>query len=307
MYTPLEHALAYYDAGFNVMPLQGKRPVMASWEALKDTRADREKVHAYFSRNPDANIGIICGAASNLTVVDFDVKPYKDSPEQLALAKQAFLKEYKSPLMVKTGGGGYHAYFQYARGSKNHTALQVGALSLDIKTQGGYVVAPPSLHPDTLARYQWLQDDMDVSLLPSIVDMLPPLPETLARCMNYHQTRARTPEEWSGVVEMTREGSRNSNAASLIGKLLTLLPSREWRPVAWPLISGWNATYVTPPLHEMELSSVFNSIAKKELSRRESGRMKTYDATNRATSAQSPAHGEVHAPGAAATANPKAE
>lgn len=291
MYTTLEHALAYYDAGFNVMPLQGKRPVMASWDALKDTRSDRNRVEAYFTRNPDSNIGIICGVVSNLTVVDFDVKAYKDKPQQLEAAKQAFLREYRSPLTVKTGGGGYHAYFQYAKGSKNHTALQVGALSLDVKTQGGYVAAPPSIHPDTAMPYQWLQEDMDISMIAEIMDMLPEIPETLARCLSYHQSHARTPQEWSGVVEMTREGSRNSNAATLIGKLLISFPSHEWKPIAWPLISGWNRTYVSPPLPDHELAAVFNSIAKKELIRRESGKPKTYGSTETETAQDGKANG----------------
>ncbi len=268
MYTTLEHALAYYDAGFNVMPLQGKRPVMSSWDSLKDKRSDRDRVEGYFTRNPQSNVGIICGAVSNLTVVDFDVKVFKDQPGLLEQAKQAFLKEYKSPLMVETGTGGYHAYFQYARGSKNHTALKVGALSLDVKTQGGYVVAPPSIHPDTQRPYAWLQADMDINMIPDLMDMLPTLPETISRCMSYQQTHARSPQEWTGVVEATREGSRNSNATILIGKILHAFPTHEWKSIAWPLISGWNSTYVKPPLPEHELASAFESIARKELSRR---------------------------------------
>lgn len=302
MYSTLEHALAYYDAGFNVMPLQGKRPVMASWDALKDKRSDREKVASYFTRNPDANIGIICGAVSNLTVVDFDVKAYKDKPHLLAQAKAAFLKEYRSPLMVETGSGGYHAYFQYVKNSKNHTALQVGALSLDVKTQGGYVAAPPSLHPDTKVRYKWLAEEMDINLIADLMDMLPEIPETLARCMSYHQTHSRTPQEWSGVVEMTHEGSRNSNATALIGKVLGVFPSHEWKQIAWPLISGWNATYVKPPLPEHELAAVFNSIAKKELSRRAAldAKMGAYgNSTARTTDTEKPKDGEVRADPAA--------
>lgn len=298
MYTTLEHALAYYDAGFNVMPLQGKRPVMASWDSLKDTRSDREKVQSYFIRNPDANIGIICGAVSNLTVVDFDVKLYKDKPPHLlAQAKAAFLREYRSPLMVETGSGGYHAYFQYVKNSKNHTALQVGALSLDIKTQGGYVAAPPSMHPDTKVRYKWLAEEMDINLIADLMDMLPEIPETLARCMSYHQTHSRTPQEWSGVVEMTHEGSRNSNATALIGKVLGVFPPHEWKQIAWPLISGWNSTYVKPPLPEFELAAVFNSIAKKELSRRQAldAKMAPYGSTNGTTQAAPAKDGEVRA------------
>lgn len=289
MPSTLEHALAYWDAGFNVIPALGKRPDVQSWKALQSNRADRAKVERYFTNNPTANIGFITGEVSGVTVLDLDVKSLP--PEKVEQVKAAFLKEYKTPLVVATGGGGFHAYFRHEPGVKNAVGLPHSVYTMDLRTEGGFVVAPPSVHPDTKVAYRWHGvDDFDLSILGDIKDMLPPLPESVRNMLAY-QRRGKLPEDWHNIVNGTKEGSRNYNCAAIFGKMLAAFPPQEWTEFVLPLVHAWNQAFVTPPMSDKELDSVFKSIAKMELRRRESpeskevGKMWTYDNSAQPTQA----------------------
>ena len=54
---------------------------------------------------------------------------------------------------VATGGGGWHLYYRHP----GHPLLPAlpGHAGVDVKADGGYVVAPPSIHPDTGRPYRW--------------------------------------------------------------------------------------------------------------------------------------------------------
>jgi P4 family phage/plasmid primase-like protien len=53
-----------------------------------------------------------------------------------------------------TGGGGRHLFFRYHGEPIKNRARDLGD-GLDVRASGGYVVAPPSIHPDTGVEYQW--------------------------------------------------------------------------------------------------------------------------------------------------------
>lgn len=68
-----ETAQRYLARGWSVLPLRSrdKRPLIA-WEPLQTSRPSPEQVSSWFSRWPDANIGIVTGEISNLVVIDID-------------------------------------------------------------------------------------------------------------------------------------------------------------------------------------------------------------------------------------------
>lgn len=72
----------------------------------------------------------------------------------------------------------------------------------------------------------------------------------------------------SAIVNGSSEGSRNIDAASLIGSLLTKYPPDDWESICLPLLQAWNDDRNSNPLPDKELRSVFNSIARNELQRR---------------------------------------
>jgi len=167
-------ALKYAAAGLLVIPLRGKRPVFDDWGSLA-TR-DQAVIRDWWSgRWKQANVGIVTGAASGVFVLDVDIKEGKDGDVSLAELESKFgkLPETKQGL---TGSGGGHFWFRFPRGVeiRNRTNFRPG---LDIRGEGGYVVAPPSVHPETRRAYEWevTASDADIPAAPAwLIDIIRP-------------------------------------------------------------------------------------------------------------------------------------
>jgi putative DNA primase/helicase len=147
------------DRGFHIFPVTtpsdggenaGKRPLVRRWPELATTA--EATIREWWTTRPDANIGIATGVKSGVFVLDVD--PKNGGFESL----EQFIEEVGAPLhtlAVKTGSGGRHFYFRYDPSrpiSNSNSKLGPG---LDIRGEGGYVVAPPSLHASG-NRYEWI-------------------------------------------------------------------------------------------------------------------------------------------------------
>jgi hypothetical protein len=146
----LKAALAYARRGAPVFPCEpdGKRPL--TYNGFWDASADPRRVEAWWSRWPEANVGIPTGERSGLLVLDVD--PGAGGPESLAA-----LERTGGPLprttRTRTGGGGMHVFFRYPEGETvRNSAGRLGP-GLDVRGEGGYVVVPPSR---TRSAYEWL-------------------------------------------------------------------------------------------------------------------------------------------------------
>lgn len=116
----------------------GKHPRPAAGQ--KRATTDAEQIRRWWTEYPGANIGIVTGAASGLFVLDVDGKPGADSLATLESRNGAL------PVTVtaRTGRGGTHYYFQHPGGYVPSRAGKLGQ-GLDVRCDGGYVVAPPSV------------------------------------------------------------------------------------------------------------------------------------------------------------------
>lgn len=237
----MEQAMVYLGMGFSVIPVATNKIPLTSWEPYQKRRPTEEKIKEWFISNH--NIAIITGELSNLTVIDID--PRNGGTND-------FLKDIKTPYS-KTGGGGYHYYFKYLKESNCRTGIRPG---VDIRSSGGYVLAPPSLHSSG-DRYEWIVDPLDCEFAE--------LPEFLAKeIITNNQANGEFNSKFDlSLLEGVSEGSRNESATSVIGKLLAILPEKEWTTIAWNLLLGWNKNN-NPPLSEKELKITFKSIAQKE-------------------------------------------
>ena len=139
----LKAALEYLRRGWSVLPLKsrGKRPLVP-WEEFQRRRADEAEVRLWFESFPRANLAIVTGAISGLVVLDID--PGHGGDESLT-ELESLHGALPNTIEVLTGGGGRHVYFRHPGDAvRNQAGLAPG---IDLRGDGGYVVAPPSIHP----------------------------------------------------------------------------------------------------------------------------------------------------------------
>ncbi len=145
--TMLAAALEYTTHGWRVFPLDdNKRPRTS--HGFKDAVRDEEQLRAWWERWPDANIGIATGEG----LLVFDVDAGKGGPESLEELEAKHGKLPDTP-MVKTARGGWHYYFRCytpCRSVQNAGGWE----GIDVRCDGGYVMAPPSKFPP-FGQHAW--------------------------------------------------------------------------------------------------------------------------------------------------------
>jgi len=134
-------------AGFAVFPCwpRGKTPLTTNGHL--DATRDEASICALWRRWPNANIGVATGAPSGLIVVDVD----GDEGERL-LARLEEQFAMLPPTAESTTGKGRHLWFELPEGCGKAPCSKGGGL--DIRADGGYTIAPPSVHPNG-KRYEW--------------------------------------------------------------------------------------------------------------------------------------------------------
>jgi hypothetical protein len=196
-------ALDYQQRGFSVIPLHGivdgrctcgdpdcdrpgKHPI-GRWKSAQTKRATEAELEAAFTRNPDANVGIITGTISGLVVVDLD-----GSEGMTSCAKVMAGQGRPKVPTVKTGGG-YHLYGRHpGTPLKNFVKNHPG---LDGRADGGYVVAPPSLHASGKV-YDWKRP---------LTDELPELPPELLALFSRSEENPNDATKKQSVSEVSEE------------------------------------------------------------------------------------------------------
>jgi len=190
----------------------------------------------------------MAGAVSNLVVLDVDAR--HGGEESLAALVRAH-GVLPRTIEAETGGGGRHLYFAHPGGVvPNRAGLAPG---LDLRGDGGMVVAPPSLHASG-RRYRWKR--------PPEQSPLAPIPEWLLRMARPAGPRTGHPlAHWRRLVrEGVAEGARNSTIASLAGHLLWHGVDTQ---VVLELLRAWNRARCRPPLEDEEVARVVESNARR--------------------------------------------
>lgn len=169
----LEAALAYAADGWRVLPLHsapegtctcakvdcaspGKHPKTA--HGVKDATTDPETIHGWFDV-PGANLGVATGHESGLLVLDIDDQ---DSADGLQALHGDIPEDAKA---VRTGRDGFHVYYAHPGGEIGNTASKL-AKGIDTRGDGGYVVAPPSVHANG-RTYEWVDGGTEIYEAPA--------------------------------------------------------------------------------------------------------------------------------------------
>ncbi len=253
----IEHALRYLNKGYSVIPCNAKKKlILKTWAEFQRRRPTEAEVKAWYKKNPGANIGIICGATSNLTVVDCDSQAAWESLKK-------YIPDSLQVPIVCTPSGNYQVYFKHTPEIHSQNRIMPDT---DIKAEGSYVIAPPSIcnyekgGKRIHGNHRWLADGIEP----------PEMPAELACELRKQQVRL-SPHPGNGAAKKLKggrdefiagvpEGYRNDTAAKLAGDYIRRgLSDVE----VLTLLLDWNKRNL-PPLPERELQAVVTSIRKTD-------------------------------------------
>jgi len=235
-------AVSWADS-VSVIPLKprDKKPALDSWTEYQTRKATREERDEWRKRFPGCNWGLVCGKVSNVVALDFDGEAGKTLFAEHRL-------HGKQPTNLT--GKGYHGLFLPPDQTlKNGVRIVDG---LDIRSDGGYIVIPPSIHPSG-SKYAW---QVAPWMLPP-----PPLPNWVTPLLDKRKNVTPLPiGSPDGLPPGVGEGRRNQTAAQYAGRYLAKGLSAE---ETFQVLRAWNGKN-TPPMPETDLRSVIFSIARKE-------------------------------------------
>jgi hypothetical protein len=140
------YAPEYRALGLSVIPVSGKRPLVAGWQHYCEAPASDEVFQAWRRDFSGANIGLCLGKASGLMGFDLDTDD---------LAITALVERLLPPTLLRKRGKKGCTYF-YRYSSQRSRVLKVAGVQVaDILVMGRQSVLPPSIHPDTNEPYIW--------------------------------------------------------------------------------------------------------------------------------------------------------
>lgn len=200
---------------------------------LGDATSERAKVEAWWGRYPNASIGIATGAVSGITVIDADTGSGKPG---LVNITRLFAPHGGMPSTITsvTGGGGLHLIFKYE--ARLGTGTNVLAEAIDVRNDGGYIIAPPSLH--ILGQYKFREDRAE--LLP-VPDWLINAPNEPRRGRGRPRTKESVPLDKAQAMLVHVDPDDRDNwlkIGLILGRAYVSSPAEG---EAWAIYEAWAA------------------------------------------------------------------
>lgn len=198
--------LKYLALGYSVIPLKprSKEPLI-EWKEFQTRRATEAEVRQWIASEPNAGVGVVTGKISNLAVVDLD------GPVGLKTASAMSLKSS----VVSISGNGRHLWYAYPSDFNATNAVKIFP-GVDLRAEGGYIVAPPSVHPNG-KRYRWLTNfKMSIQELPYVLNAETQKVIGLNVSANVISDK---PDDWiAEALEEMRNGHVHNTLVSVLGK-----------------------------------------------------------------------------------------
>lgn len=219
-----------------------KKPLVPKWESYQRRRATQAELRQWFKPGVSMNVAIICGPVNgNLVVLDFD-------PEASELYEGfcEFCQSYfNKPLVevtpiVLSGRGGHHVYWRVKQLPQLFHPVGEQRKSLpDIQSTGGYVLAPPSVHPNGNA-YRWLNPTLkQISTIDSLSDLALDVPlagKKQASLANEERVGHSRDELYTLLTTPLQVGERHRGMMIITCHLIEIGVSEQ---VARPLVKCW--------------------------------------------------------------------
>lgn len=215
MQTTLDTALAYLKQGISITlsDPKSKRPIY-KWAEFQQKLPTEAQIKSMFSAHPKAMLAIITGELSHILVVDCD------SPEAIQQIEDALPDSFE-PIIAVSPRGGRHYYFACANGRWQTKSAVLK--NIDIRANGGVIVAPPSRN-ETGGQYRWLTGlDFDKSRLQE-------MPESLCKLLESAQVehKPKFVVDLKSVEDLYAEGRRDSDLFHLALALRKSGETREY-------------------------------------------------------------------------------
>jgi Bifunctional DNA primase/polymerase, N-terminal/Primase C terminal 1 (PriCT-1) len=251
-------ALRLAEKGLAVIPCMpaDKRP--ACRHGVREATTDPAIIAEWWGYNPRYNIGIATGAISGVFVTDIDNKDDVNGEAELRKL-EAVHGPLPATVEIITGGNGRQLYYKYP-GTAVRNSVGAIAPGIDIRGDGGFVVAPPSIHPNG-RRYAWSIDSANaLAAAPQwLIDAVTARPNGNAVTLPASQ--------WRDMLDgQIRDGTRNDTLTRITGHLL----ARHVDPiVVLAIVQSLNLTRCAPPLPAQDVETIVASICARELRKRD--------------------------------------
>ncbi len=233
----------YRQEGFSIIPVpyKSKRAIIRWFEFQKRQPTDSE-IQRWFSGN-NTNVAVICGKVSgNLVALDCDSEEVFYELTS-TICPKVDVEDILDFTRVSETGRGYQIWLRTKEPVKSMKFPK-----LDIKGEGGYVIAPPSIHPNG-KQYKFVNPDTQIRLIDNLCD----IGVDVKRVTEIPSSKQ---PNWvslalSGVIE----GQRNDTCLKLAGYFKNKHP----QDITETILLDWNTSKNKPPLPEAEILSTITS------------------------------------------------
>lgn len=243
----LEAALKYASFGWYVFPCIGKDPLPTTHGFHSATR-DQKLINFWWGNHPERNIGIATGTDySGLVVIDIDDKNGKCGSASLRDWEREH-GDLPDTVTAISGSGGTHYYFYTDKPFRSKTDIMEG---VDIRANGGYIIAPPSIHPGTGRPYMWegQTDDDNAFMCANVVDSMLPLLNLPGRSQSPVSTSDSIPDKF----ELPDQIDKGARVDTLFRYTCSLMQKIDDRAEIEAIVRQTNDERCNPPLSDDEL------------------------------------------------------
>jgi hypothetical protein len=244
--SDMSRAAAWYaQNGFPVFPLRARTKKPLTEHGCLDATVDAERIAEWWKEHPESNIGLAMGAGSRLLLVDLDYRNGSVVEDRADLIRR--YGPIPDTAEVISGSGGRHIYF---RDPGCRVPKQI-AKGIELKGQGGYSVAPPSIHPN---GNEYVFDG--ITGAKALLSVANP-PQWLLDAIR----NGRSPKKQHAGEKRWPQGERNTGLASLAGKLRYAGISPDSIEAA---LLRENQLHCDPPLSDAEVKKIARSVGRYE-------------------------------------------
>ncbi|MBU5274532.1 bifunctional DNA primase/polymerase [Levilactobacillus brevis] len=261
-FASLYAALDLVESGYEIYPLSANTKIPPKGHhGYSEATRDQNTIWDWFQNNPDYNLGLALDT-SHLLVVDVDIhESAKNGKDSLMKLQRQGKTLPNDTYIEKTAGGGLHYFFKYVGAKIRKVDVWPG---IDLLTDFT-VIAPSEINAKP---YEALDGRTLADVKPAPNWLVAELTGQKANWTpeNVYATRTKkyTGKLLDEMVNGTEQGNRNAWLTKMIGRLFATGAEPE---TVYELSCSINERFIDQPLETKEVTTIYNSILKREMKR----------------------------------------